>query len=377
MDIGLLKETLIGETRAPLIPFAVGELTKQGNRVVIESGAGAASGFDDQSYAAMGATIVYSPEEVFARSRLVLKVLPPSWEECSRLEERQILFSFLQLSHATRRILGLLLDRRVTAIGFEAIETDDGDRPALTAMSEIAGRLSIPIAAHYLQARQGGKGTLLEGIPGVPPGVVVVLGAGTVGANAALRAAAIGAQVIVLDKDVARLRRLAERDRGRIVTATASPYNIHRFVPIADVLIGAVLIQMESTPHLIDEALIRRMRPRSVFLDISIDQGGCSTTSRPTNILDPIYVREDVIHFCVPDIPALVPRTATVALSNILLPYLETLARDGPERALRSEPSLGRGFYTHDGVCLKRKIAETLDLPFQDLEEVGSPAHAR
>lgn len=377
MDVGILKETMIGETRTPLIPFAVGELTKQGNRVVLESGAGAASGFDDQSYAEMGASIVYSPEEVFARSRLVLKVLPPSWAECSRLEDRQILFSFLQLSNATRRLLELLLDRRVTAIGLEAIQDDDGDRPALTAMSEIAGRLAIPIAAHYLQARQGGKGTLLEGLPGVPPCVVVILGAGVVGASAALRAAAIGAQVIVLDKDVARLRRLADRGRGRIVTATASPYNIHRFVPIADVLIGAVLIQMETTPHLIDEALIRRMRPRSVFLDVSIDQGGCSTTSRPTNILDPIYVREDVIHFCVPDIPALVPRTATIALSNILMPYLEELTRDGPERALHANPTLGRGYYTHDGVCLKRKIAETLGLPYPDADESRSVAHVR
>jgi alanine dehydrogenase len=376
MDVGILKETMIGETRAPLIPFAVGELTKQGNRVVVESGAGAASGFDDQSYADMGAGVVYSAEEVFARSRLLLKVLPPSWEECSRLEERQILFSFLQLSHATRRLLGLLLDRKITAIGLEAIEDEDGERPALTAMSEIAGRLSIPIAAHYLQARQGGKGTLLEGLPGVPPGVVVILGAGVVGANAALRAAAIGAQVIVLDRDVARLRRLSDRARGRIVTATASPYNIHRFVPIADVLIGAVLIRMEATPHLIDEALIRRMRPRSVFLDVSIDQGGCSTTSRPTNILDPIYVREDVIHFCVPDIPALVPRTATVALSNILLPYVGELTREGPERALRANPPLGRGYYTHDGLCMKRKIAETLDLPYQEIGEERSVAHA-
>ncbi|HEX7077409.1 MAG TPA: alanine dehydrogenase [Candidatus Eisenbacteria bacterium] len=377
MDVGILKEIYVGETRAPLIPLAVGELTKQGNRVVLESGAGAASGFDDQAYADMGATVVYSADEVFSRSRLVLKVYPPSGEECARLEEGQILFSFLQPSLATPRLLTLLLERKITSIGFEAIEGPDGDRPVLTTMSEIAGKLAIPIAAHYLQTRQGGTGTLLEGLPGVPPGVVVILGAGVVGSNAALRAAAVGAQVIVLDMDVTRLRSLAERSQGRIVTATASPYNIHRFVPIADVLIGAVLIQLEATPHLLDEALIRRMRPRSVFLDVSIDQGGCSTTSRPTNILDPIYVREDVIHFCVPDIPALVPRTATFALSNILLPYVEELARFGAAHALRTNPTLGRGFYTHGGVCLKRKIAEALDLPFQDLELERSVAHAR
>ena len=366
MDVGILRETYAGETRAPLIPFAVGELVRQGNRVVIQSEAGAASGFDDQSYREMAATVVYSPAEVIARSKLVLKVYPPSWEECLELEEGQILLSFLQLSLATRKHLSHLIHRKITAIGLEAIEQEDGERPVLTMMSEIAGKLALPIAAHYLQARQGGRGTLIEGLPGVPACVVVILGAGVVGANAALRAAAAGAQVIVLDKDVTRLRRLQERAQGRLVTATASPYNLSRFVPIADVLVGAVLIHMEATPHLLDEELMRRMKPRSVFLDISIDQGGCSTTSRPTSILDPVYVREGIIHFCVPNIPALVPRTSTVALSNILLPYLEELARGGPDQALRHNRALAHGFYTHDGYCLKQKIASALDLPYRN-----------
>jgi alanine dehydrogenase len=377
MDIGILKETYVGEARAPLIPFAVGELAKQGNRVVIQSEAGAAAGFDDESYREMGATVVYSAEEVFARSKLVLKVYPPSWEECQELEEGQILLSFLQLSHATRRHLDHLIRRKITAIGLEAIEEDDGDRPVLTIMSEIAGKLAIPIAAHYLQARQGGRGTLIEGTPGVPPGVVVILGAGVVGTSAALRASALGAQVMVLDKDVGRLRRLQEKALGRLVTATTSPYNLNRFVPIADVLIGAILIQMEATPHLIDEGLIRRMKPRSVFIDISIDQGGCSTTSRPTNIIDQVYVREGVTHFCVPNIPALVPRTATVALSNILLPYLTELTQLGAEKTLRANRTLGRGFYTHDGFCLKRKIASALDLPYRDSESEWNLEYAR
>jgi alanine dehydrogenase len=376
MDVGILKETYVGETRAPLIPFSVGELIKQGNRVVIERNAGTASGFADEAYREMGATIAYSAEEVIARSRLVLKVVPPSPEECGKLEEGQVLFSFLQLSHATRRQLELFIDRRITAIGFEAIEEPDGDRPVLTAMSEIAGKLSISIAAHYLQAPRGGRGTLLHGIPGVPAGVVVVLGAGVVGTHAALTADAMGAKVIVLDRDVSRLRKLDERAGGRIVTATASPYNIHRFVPIADVLVGAVLIQLEATPLVLDETLIRKMKPRSVFLDVSIDQGGCSTTSRPTNIIDQVYVREGVTHFCVPNIPALVPRTATVALSNILLPYVSELARAGPERTLRGNPTLGRGFYTHAGRCMKKKIAAALDLPFGDAESEWTHEYA-
>ena len=190
MDIGVLKETYVGETRAPLIPLAVGDLVKQGNRVVVEREAGVRSGFRDQEYVEVGATIAYSADEVIARSRTVLKVYPPSWEEYQKLDEGQTLLSFLQLSLATRPSVELLLRRRISAIGYEAIETSDGDRPVLTAMSEIAGRLVIPIAAQYLQARHGGKGTLLDGIPGVPPGTVVVLGAGVVGTNAALRACA-------------------------------------------------------------------------------------------------------------------------------------------------------------------------------------------
>jgi len=376
MDIGILKETYIGETRVPLIPFAVGELVKQGNRVVIQSEAGLASGFDDQAYREMGVTIVYSAEEIISRSELVLKVYPPSWAEYQMLEEGQILFSFLQLSLATKKNLDLLIDRRITAIGFEAIE-DNHDHPILTTMSEIAGKLCIPIAAHYLQVRQGGRGMILGGIPGVPSAVVVILGAGVVGTNAALEAASMGAQVMVLDKDVSRLRRLEEKSPVRLVTAVATPYNLNRFVPIADVLIGAVLIQMEATPHIINDELIKRMKPRSVFLDISIDQGGCSTTSRPTTIMDQVYVREGVIHFCVPNIPALVPRTATIALSNILLPYLEDLIQAGPEGILRTSKVLSSGFYTYNGFCLKQKIAEPLGLPFLNMESEWNLEYAR
>jgi alanine dehydrogenase len=376
MEIGVLKETYAGETRVPLVPFAAGELIRQGSRVVIESEAGVGSGFDDQAYRDAGCTIVYSAEEVVGRSRLVLKVIPPSIDEVRRLEEGKILFSFLQLSNAPRSVVEHLVHRRVTAIGFEAIEEEGGDRPVLTAMSEIAGKLAIPIAAHYLQSRQGGRGIMLDGIPGVPSGIVVVLGAGVVGATAAIRAASVGTQVIVLDNDVDRLRRLVRRAPA-ITTAVAAPYNVERFVPIADALIGAVLIQMEATPHILDDRLVRTMRPRSVFLDISIDQGGCSTTSRPTTILDPTYVKEGVVHFCVPNIPALVPRTATAALSNIILPYLEEIARVGPDRVLEEDPVLARGVYTHDGFCLKRKIASVLDLPYRSAERARSVDVAR
>lgn len=377
MDIGVLRETYVGETRAPLIPFAVSELVRAGNRVVIEREAGSRSGFGDAEYAAMGATIVYSADEVVSRSQMVLKVYPPSWEEYQKLDDGQMLLSFLQLSHATRPSVQLLIDRHITAIGYEAIETPEGERPVLTAMGEIAGRLVIPIASHYLQARQGGNGTLLEGIPGVPAGTVVVLGAGVVGTNAALRAAAAGAQVMVLDKDVSRLRALEARAGGRVVTAMASPFNIRRFVPIADVLIGAVLIGLETTPHVLNDELIAAMRPGSVFIDVSIDQGGCSTTSRPTTILDQVYVAHRVIHYGVPNIPALVPRTATVALSNILLPFVTTLARLGSLATLREDPTLANGFYTHAGTCLKPGIAASLGLPFGDGSREPEQPHAR
>jgi alanine dehydrogenase len=366
MDIGILRETYVGETRLPLIPFAVGELVRKGNRVVLQSEAGVASGYDDQAYREMGAGVVYSADEAISRSKVVLKVYPPSWEEYQKLEDGQILFSFLQLSHATRRNLELLLERRITAIGFEAIEERNGDRPVMTAMSEIAGGLIVPIAGHYLQARQGGRGILLGGAPGVAPATVVILGAGVVGTNAARCAAALGAQVIVLDRDVARLRTLVGRQRTGLVTAVATPYNLERFVPIADVLVGAVFVGMEAPPQLLDAALMRRMRPGSVFIDVSIDQGGCSATSRPTSILDQVYTEEGVIHFCVPNIPALVPRTATVALSNILLPYLERLTTTSAEAILDAGDTLARGFYTHGGFCLQREIAQPLALPLRE-----------
>jgi alanine dehydrogenase len=366
MDIGIIRETYVGETRVPLIPFAVGELVRQGNRLVIQSEAGASSGYDDQAYREMGATIVYSSDEAFSRSKIVLKVYPPSWDEYQKLEEGQILFSFLQLSHATRRNLELLLARQVTAVGFEAIEESGGNRPVLTAMSEIAGRMTAPIAAYYLQARQGGRGIVLGGAPGVAPATVVVLGAGVAGTNAALAAGEMGAHVIVLDRDIARLRALGARSRT-IVTSAATPYNLQRFVPIADVLIGAVFLSMEATPHLLDRELVRRMRPGTVFVDLSIDQGGCSTTSRPTTILDQVYVDEGVTHFCVPNVPALVPRTATVALSNILLPYLERITSAGPDAVLAEGGTLARGFYTHGGFCLQRKIAQPLSLPLREV----------
>jgi alanine dehydrogenase len=366
MDIGIIRETYVGETRAPLIPFAVGELVRKGNRVVLQSEAGASSGYDDQAYREMGATIVYSSEEAFSRSKIVLKVYPPSWDEYQKLEEGQVLFSFLQLSHATRKNLELLLTRKVTAIGFEAIEESGGNRPVLTAMSEIAGRMTVPIAAHYLQARQGGRGIVLGGAPGVAPATVVVLGAGVAGTNAALAAADMGAHVIVLDRDIARLRALGVRSRT-VVTSAATPYNLQRFVPIADVLIGAVFLSMEATPHLLDRELVSRMRPGSVFVDLAIDQGGCSTTSRPTTILDQVYVDEGVTHFCVPNVPALVPRTATVALSNILLPYLDTITTAGPDAILAEAGTLARGFYTHAGFCLQRKIAQPLSLPLREV----------
>jgi alanine dehydrogenase len=377
MDIGILKETYIGETRVPLIPFAVGELINQGNRVMIQSEAGSASGFDDEDYRKMGATIVYSAEEVISRAGLILKVYPPSWNEYQMLEEEQILFSFLQLSHATKKNLELLIDKKITAIGFEAIEEQDGDRPILTVMSEIAGKLSIPIAAHYMQVRQGGRGLLLGGMPGVPPAVVVIIGAGVVGSNAAIKAAAMGAQVLVLDKDVGRLRKLEEKSQNKLITVTATPFNISRFVPIADVLIGAVFIELETTPHILDETIIRSMKPRSVFLDIAIDQGGCSTTSRPTTIIEPVYIKEGVIHFCVTNIPAWVPRTSTIALSNILLPFLQELTASGPEATLQAGGTLARGFYTFNGYCLKQKMAKPLGLPFLNPESEWNLEYAR
>lgn len=362
MEIGILKEDGINERRVALSPSGVQTLIGAGNTVYIEKQAGSAALFQDEEYRDAGALISYSAEELITRSQLVLKVSPPTDLEISMFSQGQVLLSFLHLAVSQRRLVETLIDRRVTAIGYELIENSTGVLSILQVMSEIAGQMAIQVGAHYLQGKEGGRGILLGSIPGVPPASVVILGAGTVGRTAARVALGMGASVIVLDKEVSRLRELEHLFQWRITTAMATKPNIAKAVRFADLVVGAVLLKGEKAPHIMTEDMVRDMKVGSVIVDASIDQGGCVETSRPTSLAEPAFIRHGVIHYCVPNMTASVARTATAALTNALLPYLLTITGGGLLHALRNEIGLSKGVCTYDGNCTNEVIAKGFDL---------------
>ena len=362
MDIGILKEDGVNERRVALSPAGVRSLVEAGNTVHIEKVAGAASLFKDEEYRDVGAFISYSAEEVINRSKVVLKVAPPSDLELSMFNEGQTILSFLHLAVSQRRIVELLLNKKVTAIGYELIENAKGDLAVLQVMSEIAGQLAVQVGAHYLQCKEGGRGLLLGSIPGVPPSSVVILGAGTVGRTSARVALGMGANVSVLDKELSRLRELEHLFQWKITTAITTSYNIARAVRFADLVVGAVLLKGEKAPHLVTEAMVKTMKVGSVIVDASIDQGGCVETSRPTTVEDPVFIRHGVIHYCVPNMTAAVARTATAGLTNALLPYLHEISEVGVLNALRGDAGLSRGVCAYDGNCTNEAVANAFNL---------------
>ncbi|HXF83444.1 MAG TPA: alanine dehydrogenase [bacterium] len=341
MDFGVPREVRPGEHRVGLSAPGVDALVRGGHRVLVERGAGAAAGFSDDEYRQAGALVVYSAEEVWRRAAVVVKVSRPTADEHAFFAG-QTLLAFLHLSVASPDLREALRRARVTAIAAEMIQTEDGAFPVLQPTSEVAGRLAPVIAGGLLETHvpglpdpdQMGRGILLSGIPGVPPANVVILGAGVVGSNAARAFLGAGAQVTVLDKDPARLRRLDAACAGRVVTMLATPYHIAKAVAFADVLIGAVYVVGQRAPVLVTREMVRTMRPRAVIIDFSIDQGGCVETSRPTTHRDPVFIAEGVIHYCVPNVPARVARTASHAWSNAVLPYLLLIGERGVEDAL-------------------------------------------
>lgn len=361
MNIGILKEEASVERRVALSPAGVEVLTTQGHNVFVLHQDGARTIFRDEDYQMSGATVAYSPEEIINRADIVLKVSPPTDTELTMLREGQTFFSFMHLAVSRRKVLEKLLEAKVTAIAYELIENNKGDLAVLQMMSEIAGQIAIQVGAHFLQAVQGGRGTLLGSIPGIPPANVVILGAGSVGRTAARVAVGMGANVTVLDSDLTRLRELEHLFQWKISTSIATSFHISRAVRFADVVIGAVLLKGEKAPHLITEAMVKEMKPGSVVIDASIDQGGCVETSRPTTIDDPVFVAHGVIHYCVPNMPAVVARTATMALTNALLPYIEEVGEGGIVNALLQNPGLGKGVCTYQGVCTNEAIARIFD----------------
>ena len=367
MRIGIPKENLNEEKRVALAPAGVDALVRAGHTVYFESGAGEGSQFGDEDYSSIGATLVYSKEEAIKRSELVTKVAPLNEEEIELLQENQILFSFLHLAIGRKNIIDKLLQKQVTAIGYELIE-QESRLPVLHSMSEIAGQLAIQVAEQYLESyRKNGRGILLGGITGVAPAAVVILGAGVAGTTAARAALGRGAQVIVIDKDLNRLREIDKNFRKKITTVMANPYTISRGVKFADVLIGAVLIKGEKTPHIVTEDMVKQMKTGAVIVDVSIDQGGSIETSHVTTISDPVFEMHGVIHYCVPNMTALVSRTASYGLNNAALEYILNIADEGLSNALLADPGLSRGVCTYMGYCSNEPIANNFSVEYRKL----------
>jgi alanine dehydrogenase len=362
MRIGIPKETLYEEKRVALSPAGVDSLVRAGHTVYIETGAGKSSQFTDEEYSTTGAQIVYSAEEAFKRAELIAKVATLTNEEAEMLQDHQIIFSFFHLAVGKKNVIENLLKRKITAIALELIERDSR-LPILHIMSEIAGQLAIQEAERYLESSvKDGRGILLGGITGVAPAAVVIIGAGVVGVSAARAALGRGAQVIVIDNDLHRLRHVETIFNKRVTTVMANAYTISRGVNFADVLIAAILIKGEKAPHIVTEDMVKQMKKGAVIVDVSIDQGGCIETSRITTISDPVYRVHDVIHYCVPNMPAIVSRTASYGLNNASIGYIMNIANNGLLSAMNTEEGLSKGVCIHNGYCCNESIAETFGL---------------
>jgi alanine dehydrogenase len=352
MDIGIPRERRESEYRVGLTPIGVQLLTAEGHAVYVERGAGLGAGFADRDYEEAGARIVYQPQEAYGRADLVLKVARPTDEECGWLREGQTVIGLLHLAAARRSRVEALLEKRVTAIGYEMIQNDDGSLPVLIPLSQTAGRMMVQVAGSLLQNDRGGKGVLLSGVPGVPPAEVVIIGAGTLGTCAAQVFLGVGATVYILDRDLQRLQQVDAMLRGRAVTMVSHEFNVRKAVKFADLVVGAVLVPGQRAPIVVTREMVRSMKARSVIIDMSIDQGGCVETSRPTTHRSPTFMDEGVIHCCVPNLPSVVARTATHAFNNAAWPYIQALTRLGLDGALEAHPALARGVNLRDGQIL-------------------------
>ncbi|MGH9342019.1 MAG: alanine dehydrogenase [Acidobacteriota bacterium] len=369
MNIGLPRELKDNEYRVGLVPAGVHALVEDGHNVLIETGAGMGSGFTDAEYSTAGGVIAGTADEVFERAHMVVKVKEPVQQEYERLREGQILFSYLHLAPLPE-LTRVLLDRKVIGIAYETIGDSGGKLPLLTPMSEVAGRMSVIVGSYYLQKPRGGRGVLLGGVPGVRPAQVIIVGGGTVGMNAAKMAMGLGAHVCILDVHLDRLRHIDDLYFGVVDTLQSNTYNIARSLPQADLVIGAVLIPGASAPKLITRAMISTMPSGSVFVDVSVDQGGCAETTRPTTHSDPVYSVDEVVHYCVTNMPGAMPRTSTLALTNATLPYVVKIAQLGLKGACKENPFLKNGVNTCGGHVTLRPVAESQDLPYRELDEV-------
>jgi alanine dehydrogenase len=359
MIIGIPKESWDDERRVALTPAGAYALTKLGHTVVVHADAGTGSGFPAEEYRQAGAAIVFSAEEVFARADLLVKVMPPTVEECAWIPEQRFIFSTVHLGTADPRVHEILRRQHTTAVGLEFIEDAESKMPVVTAMAEIAGMLLPQIAGRFLESTHGGRGVLLGGVAGIPASKVLIIGSGTVGTIAGHSFIGAGANVTVMGADINRLRALELLLSKMVNTVLATPYNIERYTKSADVVVGAVLIHRQKAPHVLTEAMVKNMRSGSVIIDVSIDQGGCVETSRPTSLSEPVFKKHGVTHYCVPNIPSSVARTASHALNNVVLSFVEEVGENGTA-AIHDSPTLRRGVYLHDGHCTHEGVAALL-----------------
>jgi alanine dehydrogenase len=367
MRVGVVKEIKPDEYRIALTPAGARELVRRGHEVVVEAGAGAGSAFADREYEAVGARIA-PVDEVWETAELVLKVKEPVPQEYERLRDGLVLFTYLHLA-ADEPLTHALVESGTTAIAYETVETEDRQLPLLAPMSEVAGRLAAQAGAYFLEKPLGGRGLLLGGVAGVPPGRVVIIGGGMVGYNAAVIALGLGAHVRILDRSVPRLRYLEEILSGRVELVMSSSLEIEYSVLQADVVIGAVLIPGARAPKLVTREMIAEMKEGAVVCDVSIDQGGCFETSRPTTHSDPVYVVDGVTHYCVANMPGAVPITSTFALTNVTLAYVEAIADFGVREAIARDPALARGVNTIHGKLTYEAVAEAHNLDYSPLDE--------
>jgi len=369
MIVGILKEIKIEENRVSMTPAGVEVMSQNRHEVLIEKGAGSGSGFEDTAYTDAGAKIVDTPEEIFDRSEMVMHVKEPQPSEYDLIRENQIVFTYLHLA-AEKELTHALIKAGSINIAYETIQNTDGSLPLLTPMSEVAGRMAIQQGAKYLEMAQGGCGVLLGGVPGVDPGMVVIIGGGVVGVNAAKMACGLGAKVYILDMNLDRLRYLSDVMPSNCFLLMSSPATIRKLVKEADVVIGAVLIPGAIAPRLVTREMLKTMKPGSVLVDVAIDQGGCFETSKATTHSDPIYTVDGVVHYCVANMPGAVAKTSTLALTNATLPYAVEIANKGWKKAMKENPEIKLGANVINGKITYQGVADAFGLEYFAIDDL-------
>lgn len=367
MNVGVLNESGKIENRAGLSPSGISLLAEKGHTVYVQAGAGLKAGYANEEYSGLGAKIVFTKDEVFGRSDIVLNISPLNEEECKLVKKGQILFGFHHLAVARKNLLEELLQKNVTIIGYEIIQEDNNALPFLEGLSEISGQMCLAISGHYLQASQGGRGIIIGGVVSVPPATAVVVGSTVLARSAMKSLLGAGAHTIALGRYMDKLRELEEMTSGQVVTLFASQYNLDRMTRIADILIGAVLRPGERAPIMITREMVKKMKKGSLIIDLSIDQGGCIETSRLTTLEQPTFVDEGVIHYCVPNITSAVSRTSTKVLSNLVASRLLSIGEVGIDQALKEDLSMARGVYVYCGNVTKKSLAERFGFGYKNV----------